>query len=411
MRHLSCPACQTSNTLDSKFCRSCGVELPDDARLALKAENAQLLQDGQRLLVLNRGEEARKVAESILELEPENADALALLGDAYERDGLLQDALATYERVVELRPDSPLDRIRAAQIGKTLAARQLAVEAPRERRNLVGAAAMAIVLLFSVGAALTIAGRPASTETPAETTPEATGPTAFRSVAPVPTGPETPAAGQNLNPTPGSSGLVASNAPTTDASVIQGPLGGRATPSNDPGYAPLSPNMPMNVAPSAGQPTAPVTQPQPEAPAATANPQPAQGNGAPAEAAAQDDPGTIEIRVHPGGRQAGNNPGSEQPASGSVDSLIRQARDLYAQGKFTEAARLYETALQRGASRGSTNQRLAQCYEKLGRRADAVAAYQRAIAAYESQINSGQGSARIQAALETCRAALRALGA
>lgn len=409
MRHLSCPACQTSNALDSLFCRACGTALPDDIRQALKAENMQLLQDGQRLLVLNRGEEARKVAESILEVEPENADAMALLGDAYERDGMLEDALATYERVVELRPDSPLDRIRAAQIGKTLAARQLAVEAPRERRNLVGAAAMAILLLFSVGAALTIASRPAAQETPSNTTPETTGPTAFRSVAPVPTGPETTAAPQAQTPAPGTSGLVASNTPNPPSAAIQGPLGGRSTPTNDPGYAPLSPNMPVNVSPSGAQPTAPVTQPQPEIPAPSNTT--AESGGTPAEAAAQDDPGSIEIRVHPGARPAGNNPGSEQPASGSVDNLIRQARDLYTQGKFSDAARLYETALQRGASKGSTNQRLAQCYEKLGRRADAVAAYQRAIAAYESQINAGQGSARIQAALETCRAALRALGA
>ena len=56
------------------------------------------------------------------------------------------------------------------------------------------------------------------------------------------------------------------------------------------------------------------------------------------------------------------------------------------------------------------NQRLAQCYENLGKKSDAVNAYQRAAQALKDKIGSGKGNtARDKAALESCEAAIKVL--
>ncbi|HRK21713.1 MAG TPA: hypothetical protein PLX06_07895, partial [Fimbriimonadaceae bacterium] len=64
-----------------------------------------------------------------------------------------------------------------------------------------------------------------------------------------------------------------------------------------------------------------------------------------------------------------------------------------------------------GASPGSTNQRLGQCYANLNRAGDAANAYRRAIASYETSLRNGSGdSGRLQTAIETCKQALKTLG-
>jgi Tfp pilus assembly protein PilF len=78
------------------------------------------------------------------------------------------------------------------------------------------------------------------------------------------------------------------------------------------------------------------------------------------------------------------------------------ARDKFLSGDFEGAAVAYEKLLSSGGDPGLTNQRLAQCYEKLGRKSEAKEAYRRAIAAFEAKGN--------QDALETCRQALKVLG-
>ncbi|MFX9058156.1 hypothetical protein ABTN75_20125, partial [Acinetobacter baumannii] len=57
-----------------------------------------------------------------------------------------------------------------------------------------------------------------------------------------------------------------------------------------------------------------------------------------------------------------------------------------------------------------TNQRLGGCYEKLGRKDDAVTAYRRAITAYEAQ-NNKKPEARLERAIQACRKAIEVLEA
>jgi tetratricopeptide (TPR) repeat protein len=124
----------------------------------------------------------------------------------------------------------------------------------------------------------------------------------------------------------------------------------------------------------------------------------------------------VEIRPSAGSEQSGKSGGGSEPvapdspdARTSAEVLIRTARDAFVRGDYGRASDAYEKALARGASRGSTNQRLAQCYERLGRKGDAIAAYERAVAAYQSQLAGGGDNSRIQAALDSSRQALKNL--
>ncbi len=93
-----------------------------------------------------------------------------------------------------------------------------------------------------------------------------------------------------------------------------------------------------------------------------------------------------------------------------METLLRVARQHFQTGNFSQAADAYEKALRAGAEVGSTNQRLAQCYERLGRKSEAIGAYRRAISAYESALRSGGNEARLKAAIEACQRAISVLG-
>ena len=90
--------------------------------------------------------------------------------------------------------------------------------------------------------------------------------------------------------------------------------------------------------------------------------------------------------------------------------MVRTARSQYQVGNYEAAASTYERALASGADPTQVNQRLAQCYEKLGRQSDAVQAYQRSIQALEKAIASGKGDRdRLTTALDSSKQALKVL--
>ncbi|MFM9872480.1 MAG: tetratricopeptide repeat protein, partial [Fimbriimonadaceae bacterium] len=122
----------------------------------------------------------------------------------------------------------------------------------------------------------------------------------------------------------------------------------------------------------------------------------------------KEDPGVVEIRVKPGSEN--NNTAATNGGAMSVEQLIQKARNLYIQENYAGAAEAYEAAIRAGAGTGATYQRLAQCYEKMGRKSDAVRSYRNAVRAFDAQISRGNGSDSVRAAKESCERAISALG-
>ena len=114
----------------------------------------------------------------------------------------------------------------------------------------------------------------------------------------------------------------------------------------------------------------------------------------------------VEIKIRDKQSQAEKTPVETSPQV--VEALIRVARDRYAKGEFESAASAYEKAIKAGASKGSSNQRLAQCYEKLGRKDEAVSAYKKAMSAFEAQ-QAKNPEARIERAIAACHKAMALL--
>jgi tetratricopeptide (TPR) repeat protein len=419
---VSCTHCSVQNSLDSKFCKSCGLGLPEDELNAAIVKNEELIADGYRLFEAGRTEEAQMVAQTALEASASSVTALSLLGMCHEREGRVAEALAAFEQVLALKPDSALDKIKVNQLRGHLANKLQAENAPNRRLALAGAA-LAVVLVGSIGAIIASATtRPAiaqNTPSPevqqqAMTFPpgggitdstEAGVPQQDRPPVQIPEGAEPPlneappivapsgpvAQGRGLPPAREITGSVP---PVTLTGVI-GNLG------LQPSGQPANPQQGGSL-PSVGQPQPPVytggPDPSPESPKIETREEPKENHG------------IIEIKV---------SPRHQRPASGSQESdgggnelqaLMSAARQQFQLKRYDEAARTYERALRAGGDAASINQRLGQCYSYLGRNAEAIAAYNRAIVAYESLMNSGRADARVAAALESCRQALKVLG-
>lgn len=389
-----------------------------------------LVSQGQRTLGQGRAAEALRIADAILEDQPDSVSALALKGDALERLGQFEEALVSYERVLELKPDSALDRIRATQLKRQLEeAPVAATEAPSHRKALLaGLAGAAFVLSVGIPIFLLNQGKQPSKDAQTLASNQS-GYVAenFPSVAPVPTTPEA-ASGQVRSsvPPPAADQQTRTTAdPAARSSVVEPGYTGGAGSTRIPGGSPSPGGVePVNPVPNGMREGIAVvpsnlggrtdSQPQPNGSNGQADsPEPIRQN----TETKTEDPGIIDIRPSASSGSSGrtNNAGSkeaedDEAAKQSSETLVRVARDAFVRGDYSRAADAYEKALRQGASRGSTNQRLAQCYERMGRKADAISAYERAIAAYQSTLSSGSGdSSRVQAALDTCRQALKVL--
>lgn len=420
MRLVECLDCRTENTLDSRFCRSCGGRLPEDEVMNLKAENAKLIGDARMMFSDFRTDECRMMVESVLAVDPKDWDAKALLADCLEREGRPHDAIELYEEVVAARPDSAIDRVRLQHLNKVVSASELAVAPTDNRKTAVLAGVAAVLMLGSVGAAMILAASPGSPDTLkndgllASQEPEAE---AFRTIPLVPTYAPQP----QSNPATDSAAdgtteqLNGETLPTQQPSghvrVVNPNRGGMTSSQstiNDPGLQPLEVQPPAGatVVPNSGTSTSTsATQTKDPDPTSQINPRSGTKTGDDVKPDTNSNPGIIEIEVKSGSN--GNSDSGE--GARSAEALIRKARDLYAQGDYSRAVKTYEDALRAGASTGATNQRIAQCYEKLGNRSAAISAYQRAVASYEASMKSGGGS-RTQAALDVCKQAIKNLG-
>ncbi len=413
---VRCDNCETPNSLDSRFCKACGKELSEEARRAGQEQLEKLVAEGYHLLNEDRADEALLLAESILATDPDCVQALSLKGSCLERKGLLVEALEAFERVVELAPDSAIDRVKVTHLRKELAQRAVPSEEPDRRRALILAVSAAVLVIAVGGIVAALVARdaePRPTQGLVASRGPATGETAeaFGNAAaqdgrrdgaergaggeqpqqpPQDQQAQTNAAQQTGTPRP---------APTLDTGgVLPRPLPsgeiGQVPPVVPPGLE-LRPENPPQSSDRATEPP-PAFEPPQKTDAQSKEP--------------GRDPGVYEIRVYTGPQR---NLGGGEPAGGGdpnqLTALIRTARQQFQIGQYAAAARTYEQALRAGGDPATIHQRIGQCYANLGQKAEASMAYTRAIQAYEQRLAQNPRDEAARHGLEACRQALKVL--
>lgn len=425
---VRCGECGKDNGLDGNFCRSCGHPLGADLLAEAKAENDKLVTEGFKLLSEGRLDEAQMIAGTAAENDPSNAQALSLKADCLERSGDIVGALSLYEKVVELQPDSALDRIKLDHVRKVLSQPVPAI--PNKKRAL-GAAVAAMMLIGSVGTlgAIYISGQNAKNTKSAVGKPVAsnfdpvtgtnevqTDPVTGRPLAPEVSRAEyerllaQQQAGQasgNTNQTPATS--TSSN---NNPRLPEGRTNGGMEPMEGD-VAPLRPDVTIQPLNTAGnnnsRPATNTNQGSRQDPDPTpSNSQSTNSNNG--STTSRPNPGTIDIRPSNGGGSSvagGSQPINDSPTT--AREMLAKARSLYTAGDFAKAADAYESAIRMGADPSVSNQRLGQCYQKLGRKSDAARAYQNAINAYERRVQNSPDDAAAKTGLEACKSALASL--
>jgi len=421
---MFCTQCGAYNTDDSRFCHQCGHRLQPERKMppldesVFQLESPEQQQKIQQLLdealtheSEGRLHEAALACEGVLVLDPANTSAHSLLGLIYEKQGDLQKALAEYEKVVALNPDSVADRAKLEEVR-----RRLHMPPPRPPREEPNQAPLLIAIFVAVGlfvlglAAMNYQARPKTspspTQTPAVTqsAPSAAyppynwyAPTA-PGYAPPPVPPMPPLNPDNL-----------SVAPPRERSAEQQ---GSATRAE---RTPLPPLPPITVVPSQ-----PATTPSPSnrSQGSTGSQEPSIGGSVVMpDVALQPGAGgqtperqpVMEITVRPG---TGGNGGVVAPPPPSMESedLMRVAQQHQLAGRYREAIPLYQKALQGATDKGFIYQQIGLCYQRLGELDSARNAYQQAIAEYERQIAANQNVERARRGLEAAKQGLAACG-
>lgn len=413
---VHCRHCTVVNTLDSAYCRKCGVILleVDVDEAQLKLDN--LIAEGVMAFNEGRNDEALAIAERAIESNPCMVSALSLAADVYSRKGDLATALEFSDRVVELNPDSDLDRIRRNQL-RTRLQNEIRVAETPDRKNAMVAAIAAVVFVACVGA---IAAK-------IMTQPEPTQAQSTNLVA------------SNQSATQPGNGDVVNQKVITPPATDPGPVQPTVTPETPTNVVDNSPRVSQR--PSGGRLPLPTYTgqelPDPSGkseveirPLTPGNPPPNQQNGLrdddpkPVKTTVavqpedpEPDPGEITISVHKGTSTPRNGgggtvPTDPAPTSGTgVQALLRAGSQQFQAGSLSTAVGTYERALAAGADPISTNQRLGMIYERLGRNGEAINAYNRVIQSAQTALSGGTGNAsRVQSALDTARQAVRALG-
>ena len=403
---LACKHCSTPNSLDSTFCKKCGTAVPADGKREALLQLDKLVEEGLAALAAGRTVEALAIADSAVATDPTHLGALHLKAAVHERRGEIADALQSAERIVELNPDSELDRIKRNGLRTSL----LNASAPvaPDRRVAFAAAAAAIVLVACVGVLLArrptsqpvasmrptgpvvdspVVLTPAPTSEAAPTTPNASAPEpteALPSGGIAPTPVARPSLSLPRNPgftrLPDPTGLDSLGGPIDPTSGI-----GMATPAEKTTVAPKGPTTP----PRRGG------DPDPRAVRETTDP--------------REDPGQIDISVtRDAGRRMGGSVRVPETRTNGTAAYTRVGTEKFELGDYAGAATNLEKAVAGGGDPIDLNRRLAQAYGHLGRNSDAAAAYERSRAAAVSALASGKGDReRLQSARDAAEAGLK----
>ncbi len=406
---MTCTHCKINNTLDSLFCKSCGREISEQMRELARDDNMKLLSRGYELLSLGRNEEAELIAKSVIEIDPKAAGAHSLLGMFYEREGEMVLALECYERVVELNPDSSLDKIKVTQVRNVITRLAQQPVVPNRKLALVGGS-LAILFVACGGVAIAIA-----------TAPKETTATKFASNAPNVLLNESFDGAAKANP---SSGVLTPNTQqpdpgepadpnrgvlipkATDRGNQNPPLEGSANPKlpnpEDPApndFVPLKVGIEPSPTPPTQKPEDPVPD-ESKKPTQSADPQPENNRQ-----------GISITKTKPNSKSTGTggtfiDPDPDKGGNG-LTAVVKSANDQMMVGRFDGAAKSLERALQMGGDRGKLNQKLGICYERSGKKSEAISAYKSAKSHLESKAATDP---KAKSQLDSINQALKNLG-
>ncbi|MDQ2687936.1 MAG: tetratricopeptide repeat protein [Armatimonadota bacterium] len=93
-----------------------GSEAPTALEGDLPRDAYTLLAQANLLRMRGQWPEAVEKCMKALRLAPDNASAQSLLGDIYENQGLLDDAIQWYRMALDVYPDSPADKMKLARV-------------------------------------------------------------------------------------------------------------------------------------------------------------------------------------------------------------------------------------------------------------------------------------------------------
>ncbi len=389
---LACKHCSTHNSLDSTFCKKCGTAVPADQKREATIQLDKLVDEGLAALGAGRTSEALAIADSAVATDPTHLGALHLKSAVHERRGEIADALESAERIVELNPDSELDRIKRNGLRTSLLNASTPVRS--DKRIAFLAAGAATVLVACIGVLL-------ARRAPAAPVPVASNaPVVEASIAaPIQTAASVPTsapASNTVAPTDSTTANVraSDNLPTRDPGTSGGTLPGLDGETG--GTIGLAPVVPPN----------PAAQPAPKT-VAKRGPDPDPGT-IKTPSAPEDDPGQIEISVSRGPRRSGGSTPVPETRTNGAAAYARVGTERFELGDYAGAAANLEKAVSGGGDAVDLNRRLAQAYGRLGRNSDAAAAYERSRAAANAALASGRGDReRLQAARDAADAGLK----
>jgi len=406
---LACKHCSTPNSLDSTFCKKCGTAVPADQKREASLQLDKLVDEGLAALNAGRTSEALAIADSAVATDPTHLAALQLKSAVHERRGEIADALESAERIVELNPDSELDRIKRNGLRSSLLNASTPVVA--DRRIAFVAAAAAMVLVACAGILITRkTGEPTTPSNQVASNVDPSREPLVGPSVPVVQNPvqnvQQPNNTPQTNPTNGTNG---GNEPSTNGGGVYVPPDRGENGGQLPNPADFGNIKPIHVdIPTTDQTATNTNPPVPKIPGGPKNgedPDPVADK--PKEAVV--DNGQISIEVTKGGpKRAGGSETIPDSRTNGAAAYARVGTERFGLGDYAGAATNLEKAVQGGGDAVQLNLRLAQAYSRLGRNSDAAQAFERSRSAADVALKSGKGDKeRLTAARDAADAGLR----